>query len=109
MTIPWTAALHLARKLLPIVIDKAPELFKTLERFRTVPPPRDSASADSDFAALYEQIEAHQRTITTQADTIAQLQTALSATRHSLSMAWRILTATILLSLTMIAYLFFRS
>lgn len=109
MTIPWTTALHLARKLLPIVIDKAPELFKTLERFRTVPPPPDSAPADSNFAALHEQIEAHQRTIAMQTDTIVQLQSALSATRHSLTMAWRILTATVLLSFGLIAYLLSRS
>ena len=109
MTIPWATALHLAKKLLPVVIDKAPELLKTFQRFRTVPQTADSAPPDPGLAALQEEIEAHQRTIALQADTIVQLRTTVSATRRSLTIAWSILAATILLSAAIIVFLLSRS
>ncbi|MBI4001840.1 MAG: hypothetical protein HY348_08650 [Nitrospira defluvii] len=109
MTIPWATALHLAKKLLPVVIEKAPELLKTFERFHAVPPAPESTPADPALAALQEQIEAHQRTIATQAETIVQLHTTLRATRRSLTITWSILAATILLSVAIILFLLSRS
>ena len=56
MSIPWVTALQLAKKLLPVVIEKAPDLLKTFERFRPAPPMPDGASANPELAALQEQI-----------------------------------------------------
>ena len=109
MTIPWATALHLAKKLLPVVLDKAPELLKTFQRFRTVPPTAHSSPPDPALAALQEEIEAHQRTIALQADTIVQLRTTVSATRRSLTIAWSILATAILLSAAIIVFLLSRS
>ncbi len=109
MTIPWATALHLVKKLLPVVIDKAPELLKTFERFRPAPPTQDVVPSDPALVALQEQIEIHQRTIATQAETIVQLRTMLSAAKRSITIAWSILAVTILLSVTMVLYLLSRS
>ena len=108
MSIPWVAALQVARKLLPVVVDHAPELLKTIGRFRATPPTPDPAPADPAIAALQEQIDALQRTITLQADTIGQLQTSLRATKRSLVISWTMFAVAMLLSLTTIAYLLFR-
>ena len=108
MSIPWVAALQVARKLLPVVVDNAPELLKTIGRFRATPPTPDPVPADPAIAALQEQIDALQRTITFQADTIGQLQTSLRATKRSLIVSWAMFAVAILLSLTTIAYLLFR-
>ncbi len=104
MSIPWVAALQVARKLLPVVVDNAPELLKTIGRFRAAPRTQDPMPTDPAIAVLQEQVNAQQRTIALQADTIGQLQTTLRATQRSLSIAWRLFAATMLLSLTMIAY-----
>ena len=109
MAIPWVTALHLARKLLPIVIDKAPELFKTFGRFRSVSPMQEAGPFDPALAALQEQIEVHQRTIAAQAETIGHLRTTLGATKRSATAAWCILAATTLLSVTLLLYLLIRS
>ncbi len=110
MSIPWVTALHLVKKLLPVVIEKAPELLKTFERFRTVAPlPVDSAPPEPALAALQEQIEAQQRTIATQAETIVQLHGTLSATRRALRIARGILAVTILLFVTIVLFLLTRS
>jgi hypothetical protein len=108
MTIPWTTALQVARKLLPVVIEKAPDLLKTFERFRAGPPAAESSSADPTLSALQEQIEAHQRTITLQADTIVDLRRTVSRTQGALTLARTLLAATIFLASAIIAYLLLR-
>ena len=109
MTIPWITALHLVKKLLPVVIDNAPELLKTFERFRPTPPQQDVERSDPALVALQKQMEAHQRTIATQAKTIEQLQTTLSAAQRSATVARTILAVTILFSVTIVLYLLSRS
>jgi hypothetical protein len=109
MSIPWVTALQLAKKLLPVVIEKAPDLLKTLERFRPAPPMPDGSSANPELAALLEQIDTHQRTIASQADTIAELRIRLSAAKRSIAFAWIIFAVTMAISLVIILYLLFRS
>ena len=109
MAIPWVTTLHLVKKLLPVVIERAPDLLKTFERFRTGPPSPESTSPDPGLAALQEQIETQQRIIVTQADTIEQLRTAASAAKRSLTVARIILAVMMLLSITIILFLLSRS
>ncbi len=109
MTIPWMTTLHLVKKLLPVVIEKAPELLKTFERFRTTRQAADSAPPDPALAALQERIDTQQRTIATQADTIAQLRTAASAIKRSLTIARSILAVVMALSIMIILFLLSRS
>jgi hypothetical protein len=99
MTIPWVTALQLAKKLLPVVIDKAPELLKTFERFRPAPSPQAAAVSDPMLEALQAQVSAHQKTIDSQAETIVQLRTRLSAARRSTTLAWTLLCVTVLFAL----------
>lgn len=108
MTIPWMTTLHLVKKLLPVVIEKAPELLKTFERFRTARPAADSAPPDPVLAALQEKIDTQQRTIAAQADTIQQLRTAVSTTKRSLTVARSILAVVMILSITIILFLLSR-
>lgn len=105
MTIPWTTALQVARKLLPVVIEKAPELIRTFDRFRGAPPAAESSSADPTLSALQLQVEAHQRTIAQQADTLVELRATVNRIQRALTLARTLLAATILLSVAMIAYL----
>ena len=109
MTIPWATTLHLVKKLLPVVIERAPELLKTFERFRADSPSPESVSPDPALAALQEQIETHQRTIAAQADTIAQLHMTAIAAKRSLTVARIILALVVLLSITIILVLLSRS
>ncbi|MBS0171465.1 MAG: hypothetical protein JSR62_14020 [Nitrospira sp.] len=106
MNIPWIAALQVAKKLLPVVVDHAPELMKTIGRLRT-PAPAESATADSRLDALQEQIDAHRRTIAMQATTIEELQAALRTTERSLAVARSTGIALALLLLASCAYLLF--
>ncbi len=108
MSIPWVAALQVAKKLLPVVVDNAPELLKTIGRFRAAPPAPDTVPTDRAIAVLQEQIDSLQRTIALQADTIEQFQTTLRVTKRSLTITWGMFAAAMLFSLTMIAYLLFR-
>lgn len=108
MSIPWVAALQVARKLLPVVVDNVPELLKTIGQFREASPAPPPVATDPVIAALQEQIDILQRTIALQADTIGQLQTTLRATKRSLTITWGMFAAAMLFSLTMIAYLLFR-
>ena len=109
MAIPWATALHLAKKLLPVVIDKAPELFKTFERFRPLPSTQDGAPSDPALVALQEKLDAHQRTIATQGETIVKLRTRLNKAQRSATIAWSILAVMmLLLSLTMVLALLSR-
>ena len=109
MTIPWATTLHLVKKLLPVVIERGPELLKTFDRFRAGSPSPQSVSPDPALAALQEQIETHQRTIAAQADTIAQLHMTAIAEKRSLTIARIILTFVVLLSITIILVLLSRS
>lgn len=108
MNIPWIAALQVAKKLLPVVVDNAPELFKTIGRLRTPVPAEPPTTVDPIVAALQEQIDAHQRTIAVQANTIEGLQAALRTTQRSLSVARSLLVAIALLSLATLAYVLVR-
>lgn len=107
MNIPWVAALQVARKLLPVVVDHAPELMKTIGRLRT-PAPAEPATADPRLDVLQEQIYVHQRTIAMQAATIEELREALRTTERSLAVARRMLAAVALLFLASGTYLLFR-
>ncbi|MBA5873522.1 MAG: hypothetical protein GDA66_03075 [Nitrospira sp. CR1.2] len=109
MSIPWMAALQVARTLLPVVVDNAPELLKTIGRLRAPVPAEPPATIDPVVSALHEQIDAHQRTIEVQANTIEGLQTALRTTQRSLSLARSLLVAIALLSLATFAYFLVRA
>lgn len=41
--IPWSTALFMFKKLMPVVIDQAPEILKSFERRRTAPPRKPQA------------------------------------------------------------------
>ena len=109
MSIPWVAALQIAKKVLPVVVDHAPELLKTIGRIRTPPPAPDSVPTDQAIAVLQEQVSGLQHTIALQADTIGQFQSTLRATQRSLTLAWRLFATTVLLSIATLAYLIFRA
>lgn len=109
MSIPWVAALQIAKKLLPVVVDHAPELLKTIGRIRTPAPVTDPVPTDQAIALLQDQITSLQQTITLQADAIGQFQTTLRATQRSLTLAWSLFAATALLSIMMFAYFVFRT
>ena len=108
MPIPWATALYVFRKVLPVVIDKAPELLKTLERRRTASPGPHSP-ADLSLAMLEQRIETQEQVTAAQMELLTQLQAALRATRRSLTIAWTALVATILLGATVAMALLFRS
>lgn len=109
MAIPWATALLIFKKLMPVVIDKAPEFLKTLERYRKAPATAASAPPDPSLAMVQEQLDTHQQTIALHTETIVHLQTRLNATRRSLTIAWGILIATALLSVTILIVLLSRS
>lgn len=109
MSIPWVAALQIAKKVLPVVVDHAPDLLKTIGRIRTAPPVPDPVPTDPAIALLQEQINSLQQTIALQADTIGQFQTTLRATQRSLTLAWSLFATTVLLSVAMLVYFVFRA
>ena len=109
MSIPWVAALQIAKKVFPVVVDHAPELLKTIGRIRTTPPVPDSVPTDQAIALLQEQVSSLQGTIALQADTIRQFQSTLRTTQRSLALAWRLFATTVLLSIATLAYLLFRA
>ncbi len=108
MIIPWATALQVAKKLLPVVIHNAPDLLKTFERYRTASPAPNPPPVMPAVAALQEQIEAHQRTIALQADTIVQLEATLSVTKRSLTIARAITAVTTLLFIAIVLFLVLR-
>lgn len=109
MALPWATALYVFRKLLPVVIAKAPELLRTLDRRRTGSVRTNSPSTASSLELLQERIEAQDQLIATQAELLAQLQAVLNSTRRSLALAWMVLLASVLLGTTIAVALFFRS
>ena len=98
MAIPWVTAFYVFKKVLPVVIDKAPELLKTLERRRTQPAPSELTRPEYSLAMVQERLEALEQLITDQ---------ALRGTRRSLALAWAVLAAAVLLgtSLALVAFL----
>ncbi|MCS6295945.1 MAG: hypothetical protein H8K09_06910 [Nitrospira sp.] len=109
MSIPWVAALQIAKKLLPVVVDHAPELLKTIGRIRATSPVPDTVPTDPAITVLQEQINSLQQTIALQADTIGQFQTTLRATQRSLTLAWSLFATTVFLSIMMLAYFVLRA
>ena len=109
MAIPWVTALYVFRKVLPVVINTAPELLKTLERRRTGSAPTEPAAGQASLAMLQERIEAQEQLIETQTELLAQLQATLRATRRSLVIVWMVLGAALLLGVAIAASLLFRS
>ncbi len=107
MAIPWVTAFYVFKKVLPVVIDKAPELLKTLERRRTQPAPSELTRAEYSLAMVQERLEALEQLTTDQAKLIALLQATLRGTRRSLALAWAVLAAAVLLgtSLALVAFL----
>jgi len=108
MAIPWGTALYVFRKVLPVVIDKAPDLLKTLERRRTAAPPTESPTAQS-LAMLQERLATHEQAMAAQMELLTQLQGTLRATRRSLTIAWTALTVTVLVGALIALALLFRS
>jgi hypothetical protein len=109
MPIPWATALYLFRKVLPVVIDKAPELLKTLERRRRDAAPTGSPPADQPFTMLEQRIESLEQITAAQTELLSRLQAASRQTRRSLTIVLALLSATVLLGITIAVALFFRS
>lgn len=97
VAIPWAAALYVFRKLAPVVIDKAPELLKALERRRATRAQIDP-SVDPSLALFQERIDSQEQLLKAQTELIVELQASLNSTRRSLRLAWIILAATLLLT-----------
>lgn len=110
MAIPWVTALYVVRKVLPVVIDKAPDLLKALERRRTASAPTGSTGTESSLATLRERLKAQEQLMATQMELLTQLQATLSTTRRVLAITWIVLAAAVLLGVSIAAaLLFFRS
>jgi hypothetical protein len=109
MAIPWTTALYMVRKILPVVMDKAPELLKTLERRGTAAPRTEEGSADRSLELLDQRIHSLEQITAAQTELLAELQAMLRATKRSVAIVWMILLAAVLIGTTMLAVLFFRS
>ncbi|MCC2641930.1 MAG: hypothetical protein K0S45_2343 [Nitrospira sp.] len=109
MAIPWATALLVFKKLMPVIVDRAPEFLNNLERYRKVSTASVSATSDPSLEMLQAQLDTHQQAIALQTETIARLQTRLSATRRSLTIAWSVLIATALLSASILVVLLSRS
>jgi hypothetical protein len=108
MAIPWTTALYVVRKILPVVIDKATELLKTLERRRTAASHTDERAADRSVELLHQRILSLEQISAAQTELLAEFQATLKATKRAVSIAWMILLAAVLIETTMLAVLLFR-
>ena len=108
MAIPWMTALYVVRKVLPVVIDKAPDLIKTFERRRTASAPAGSTGTESSLETLRERLKAQEQLMATQMELLTQLQATLSTTRRALAVVWIVLVATILLGTSIAAMFLFR-
>jgi hypothetical protein len=109
VAIPWVTALYVVRKLLPVVIDKAPDLLKTMDRRRAEPASTETTRPDSSIAMLQERLEALEQLTAAQTETIARLQSILRATRRSLTLAWTLIAAVIVIGASMAIVPYFRS
>lgn len=108
MPIPWATALYLAKKLIPVVMENAPDLLRGIERMRPASAP-EAAPSNPTLASLQAEIAAHERTIAMQSNSIMQLETQLNAVNRSVANAWRLAAVTAVLSVAVILYLLFRS
>ena len=108
MAIPWTTALYVVRKVLPVVIEKAPDLLKTWERRRTAAS-QTGSSTDHSLAMLQDRLTTHEQALAAQTELLTQLQATLHATRRSLMIAWMALTVTALVGMLVALALLFRS
>ncbi len=94
---------------MPIVIDKAPELLKSLERRRTAPSHGEHDIAEPSLAMLQERLHAQVQNLAAQMERIEKLESTVRAARRSLKIAWLILTATVILCVSIFVLLLSRS
>ena len=109
MTIPWTTAMYLLKKLMPVVIDNAPGLLRHLERRGTMPSQTENDLGEPSLAMLQERLHAHVENLAIQMETIEKLEATVRATRRSLQIAWAILIATVILCGSIFVLLLSRS
>jgi hypothetical protein len=113
MTIPWSTALYVFRKVLPVVIpvviEKAPDLLKTLDRRRRAIGSSDSGLADDPLVLLHQRIDAVEHASASQTELLTALEARLRAVRRALALVWVILGTTILVVVTIAGTLLFRS
>ena len=113
MAIPWATALYLVRKVLPVVVpvvmEKAPELLKALERRRRTPESSDSALPEDPLALLRQRIDALEHVAAAQTELLTALQAHLRATRRSLTLMWVSLLAASLIAAAILGTLLLRS
>jgi len=105
--IPWSTALFMFRKLMPVVIDQAPEILKSFERRRTAPPPQTAGS--DQLLLLQERLETQSRILTTQAEALIRLQGTLATIRRSLWIAWAAIGVMALLAVGLLITLLLRA
>jgi hypothetical protein len=96
VAIPWVTALYVFKKVLPVVIDKAPELLQTLERRRSAAAPSESIKNESSLTMVQERLEALEQLLTAQGEAITRLEATLRSTRRSLALVWVALAAAVL-------------
>ncbi|MET0517069.1 MAG: hypothetical protein ABW047_17280 [Nitrospiraceae bacterium] len=94
---------------MPIVIDRAPELLKSIERRRTNPAQATNDLAPPSLAILQERLRVQVQTLATQMEVIEKLEATVRATKRSLKIAWAILVATIILCVSIFVLLLLRS
>ena len=109
MAIPWTTALYVVRKILPVVMDKAPELLKTLEKRRTAALQTEEEPADRSLELLHQRIHSLEQLTAAQTELLGKIQAMLNATKRSVAIVWMVLLAAILVETTIVVVLFFRS
>ena len=109
VTIPWATDFYLFKKLMPVLIYKAPELLKRLERRRKIPSQAENDHDEPSLAILQKRLHAHVQTLATQMEAIKKLEATVRATKRSLKIAWLILVATIILCLSIFVLLLSRS
>ena len=107
--IPWSAALYMFKKIMPVVIDQAPELLKTLERRRAASRSERPSDRGDAFTAITERLDAQYDLLKTHSDLFLELQAALTSTRRSLARAWIMIGISGLLSLVLLVLLLTRS
>lgn len=104
--ITWSTALFMFKKLMPVVIDQAPELLRTFERRRTTAP--TAAASMDQLALLQEQLETQSQLLTAQSDTLTQLHATLVVIRRSLRIAWIAVGLVTVLTLGLMSYVLLR-
>jgi len=100
--IPWAAALYMFKKIMPVVIDQAPELLKTLERRRAASRAERPSDQGDALTAITERLDAQYDLLKTHSDLFLELQGALTSTRRSLARAWIMIGSSGLVSLVLL-------